>query len=138
MAKAWERLLLAFVRKFVPSVTDINSPFEWIFHQSAIISLETPRPGMVSDISGKLWEMPWFSAARVLIFVDSKEKQVNLPHAAWRLINLADYSHDIIRDRTGQRIAVDATGCDPERTAVEMPQEIIRRISRRWQEFGLG
>lgn len=138
MAKAWERLLLAFVRKLVPSVIDIHFPFEWIFHQSAVISLDSLRPGMVSDIAGQLWALPWFAAARIMIFVDAKSKQANLSYAVWRCINLVDGAEEIIRDKTAHRIAIDATGCRSLRTDAEMPDEVIKRVDSRWQEFGLA
>ena len=64
MAQAWERLLLAFLQRLVPSIRDIHFPFEWVFHQSAIISLENPEPGMVRNISAQLWALPWFRSAR--------------------------------------------------------------------------
>lgn len=137
MAKVWERLLLAFIKRLVPSVTDIHFPFEWIFHQSAIISLENPAPGMVSDISGQLWALPWFASSRVLIFVDAEPESPGLSHAAWRYINLVNYSDDIIRDRISQRIAVDATGCGSAQTPVKMPDEVVRRVDQRWREYGL-
>jgi 4-hydroxy-3-polyprenylbenzoate decarboxylase len=56
MAKAWERLLLAFLKKLVPAVADIHFPLEWVFHQSAMISLEKPNPAMVREIAARLWD----------------------------------------------------------------------------------
>ena len=47
MALAWERLLLAFLRRLAPAVSDIHFPMEWVFHQSPVISLVNPAPGMV-------------------------------------------------------------------------------------------
>ena len=44
MAKVWERLLLALLKKLVPAVVEIHFPPEWVFHQSAMISLEKPQP----------------------------------------------------------------------------------------------
>lgn len=137
MAKAWERLLLAFIKKLVPPVTDIHFPFEWIFHQSAIISLENPVPGMVSDIAAQLWVLPWFVLSRILIFVDAEPGTPGLPRAAWRYINLTHCPGDIIQDSTSQRIAVDATGCRSARIPVRMPDEIVRRVAQRWREYGL-
>ncbi|MGB9081885.1 MAG: UbiD family decarboxylase, partial [Desulfuromonadaceae bacterium] len=58
MAESWERLQLAFLQRLVPAITDIRYPFEWVFHQSAIISLENPQPGMVRNISAQLWALP--------------------------------------------------------------------------------
>lgn len=138
MAKAWERLLLAFLQKLVPSIKDIHFPFEWTFHQSAIIFLENTHPGMVRDISGRLWALPWFAASRIMIFLDAEAGDQQLSQAVWRSINLVDYAQDIIHDKATQRIAVDATGCRSPRRPVRMPDEVVRRIDLRWQEYGLG
>ena len=137
MAKSWERLLLAFIRKLVPSIKDLHFPMEWIFHQSAIISLEKPRSGMVSHISGQLWALPWFTASRILIFVDAGSGIDNLFGAAWNIINLVDCEHDIIQDSKTQRIALDATGSRSARNTTQMTDELNRRIDLRWGEYGL-
>jgi len=137
MAKTWERLLLAFIRRLVPRIKDIHFPFEWIFHQSAIISLENPVPGMVSDISGQLWALHWFAASRILIFVDAEPAQSELSDAAWRCINRSSYPGDIFTDKTSHRIAVDATGCRSTGRTVKMPDEVTRIVDQRWHEYGL-
>lgn len=138
MAKAWERLLLAFIRKLVPAVKEIHFPHEWVFHQSAIISLENASPGMVSDISGQLWALPWFRTARILIFVSAAAELETLPQAAWTCINLVDYAQDIITDKTAQRIAVDATGCRSPRKPATISEEVAGKVNLRWREYGLG
>ena len=137
MAKAWERLLLAFIRRVVPSVREIHFPFEWIFHQSAIISLENPAPGMVSDISRHLWALPWFAASRILIFVDAESACNGLSDAAWRCINVTDFTEDIFHGSATRRVAIDATGCRLDRLEVRVPVETADLVARRWKEYQL-
>ncbi len=137
IAQAWERLLLAFLKKLVPVVTDIRFPFEWIFHQSAIISLDNPQPDMVRNISARLWELPWFASARILLFVAAGEEKSSLSHAAWRAINTTDSPDDIIRDGATGRIAIDATGCRQTRTEVKTSHEIADLVAYRWKEYRL-
>jgi len=137
MAQAWERLLLAFLQKLLPAVADIRFPFEWVFHQSAIISLDNPQPGMVRNISARLWEFPWFRSARVLLFVAAGAEPADLQRAAWRTMNLTDGAHDIIHDRGSDRIAIDATGCRVPRTEVRLSAETAALIDRRWKEYRL-
>jgi 4-hydroxy-3-polyprenylbenzoate decarboxylase len=138
MSKAWERLLLAFIRTLAPEIKDIHFPDEWVFHQSAIISLENAQPGMVSGISRRLWPLPWFTSSRVLIFVAAEAEYEKLSHTAWRCINVVDYTQDVIYDKTTQRIAVDATGCRSLRKPATMSEEIIQKVDLRWREYGLG
>ena len=137
MAKAWERLLVAFLKKLVPAISDIHFPLEWIFHQSAIISLENPQPGMVREIAGKLWGTPWFSAARLLIFVDAAGQAANETGTAWRCINLIEYAHDIYHDTTQQRLALDATGRRQTRRPLCADPAMKLHVLQRWQEYGI-
>ncbi|MFH1026495.1 MAG: UbiD family decarboxylase [Pseudomonadota bacterium] len=138
MAVAWERLLLAFLQKLLPELADIHFPLEWVFHQSAIISLENPRPGMVREMAEKLWLLPWFAAARILVFVDAACGPLEIRRAAWQCINLLEYRHDLIHDAATGRTALDATGCRSPQNRTETDQDIARLVGRRWREYGLA
>lgn len=138
MAKAWERLLLSFLKRLIPAVRGLHFPLEWIFHQSAIISLEKPNPGMVREIAGLLWNTPWFSAARLLIFVAADPTPVNEGEIAWRSINLTDYAQDLFYDSTQQRMALDATGCRLPRQSLNADPAMVLQVQRRWQEYGIN
>jgi hypothetical protein len=135
MALAWERLLLAFLQRMVPSVTDIHFPPEWVFHQSAIISLENPQPGMVRNISSRFWALPWFASARILVFVTGAAPLAGLACAAWRTINLTDFTTDIFHDTITGRVAIDATGCRLSRPEVRISTETAALVTRRWKEY---
>lgn len=137
MAKAWERLLLAFLQRLVPAVRGLNLPLEWVFHQSAIISLDNPTPGMVRETADILWSTPWFGAARLLVFIDAQEDGADLPGVAWRSINLSEFSHDIFYDISGKRLALDATGCRFPRQTLGGDADVAVRVTQRWQEYGL-
>ena len=137
MALAWERLLLAFVKKLVPAVIDISFPFEWVFHQSAIISLENPRPGMVRNSAAQLWALPWFASSRILLFTSSGTGKTSLGYAAWRAINLTDAPHDVIRDEKTGRIAIDATGCTADRREIAVSDATANLVAHRWKEYRL-
>jgi 4-hydroxy-3-polyprenylbenzoate decarboxylase len=125
------------VKKLVPSITDISFPFEWIFHQSAIISLENPRPGMVRNSAAQLWALPWFTSSRILLFTAAGTDKPTLGHAAWRAINLTDASLDIIRDGNTGRIAVDATGCTDDRREIAVSDATADLVAQRWKEYRL-
>jgi 4-hydroxy-3-polyprenylbenzoate decarboxylase len=138
MAEAWERLQLAFLQKLVPAITDIHYPFEWVFHQSAIISLENPQPGMVRNISAQLWALPWFRSARVLLFVSAGSEPAELSQVSWRAINVTDFTDDIFHDRATGRVVVDATGARVPRPEVESSVETAALVDRRWKEYGVA
>ena len=137
MARAWERLLLAFLQRLVPEIKEIHFPAEWIFHQSAIISLDNPQPGMVRNISGRLWSLEWFRSARLLLFVTADTEPLSLSRSAWIGINVTDSSNDIIHDQTTGRIAIDATGSRMPRPAVQVSDETAALVAGRWKEYDL-
>ena len=138
MMLAWERLLLAFLQKLIPVISEIHFPFESVFHQSAIISLENPQPGMVRNVSAQLWALPWFRSARILLFVSNDSAISGLSQAVWRSINVTDWSADTIFDDATGRIALDATGCRESRHDVKISAECAARVANRWKEYGLS
>jgi len=137
MAKAWERLLLAFLRKLVPAVAEIHFPLEWVFHQSAVISLEKPNPGMVREIASALWNTHWFGDARLMVFVAADAAPDEEREIAWRCINLTDYAHDIFHDSSGRRMALDATGSRLQRQALQADPAMEQLVRQRWPEYGI-
>ncbi|HEY4745796.1 MAG TPA: UbiD family decarboxylase, partial [Desulfuromonadaceae bacterium] len=136
MARAWERLLRAFLRRLVPVVADIHFPLEWVFHQSAVISLENPRPGMVRETAELLWLLPWFGAARLLVFVDAEADGGDFAGVAWRGINLAEFRGDLFPDASGRRWALDATGSSLALQRIAPDPAVSELVARRWQEYG--
>jgi 4-hydroxy-3-polyprenylbenzoate decarboxylase len=137
MAAAWERLLLAFLRKITPAIADIHFPLEWVFHQSAVIYLEKPNPAMVREIADRLWGTPWFSEARLTVFVAADGAPANEREVAWRCINLTDCTHDIFYDSTGQRLALDASGSRLPRLPLHADPAMEQQILQRWPEYGI-
>jgi 4-hydroxy-3-polyprenylbenzoate decarboxylase len=138
MAKAWERLLLAFLKRLIPAVHGLCFPLEWIFHQSAIISLDNPSPAMVRETAAWLWNTPWFSASRLLIFVDAGVEAWDMAGVAWSAINNCDFSCDSFSDGSGKRQALDATGCRTPRQRIAGDSSIDQRVAERWKEYGLS
>lgn len=137
MAKTWERLLLAFLKRSMPQIRDLCFPLEWVFHQSAIISLENPDPAMVRETAARLWDIPWFSASRLLVFVNAEFNPSDMRGVAWRIINRCEFTNDCFRDPTGRRTALDATGCNSLRQWIEPESSVVRRVAKRWKEYGL-
>ena len=137
MAQVWEVLLTAFLSRIVPGIVKVSYPLEWIFHQSAVISLDTPRPGMVRETAELLWALPWFSAARILIFIDATLDAANYNVVAWRVINSTVFSRDVHYDDACTRVAIDATGCCSGDSPLTAGQEMQERVDGRWHEYGI-
>jgi 4-hydroxy-3-polyprenylbenzoate decarboxylase len=121
----------------VPSINNISFPLEWIFHQSAIISLENPKPGMVREIAALLWDTTWFSVARLLIFVDAGADPADSSGVAWRTINLNGFTQNLFHDATNKRLALDATDGTSLRLPLSGDPAVDLQVQRRWQEYGI-
>lgn len=136
MQNIWERVLLALLQKLIPQIVEMHIPQAWSFHQSAIISLESPHPGMVRDILTRLWELPWFAQSRILIFVTADISPDHEAVVSWKCTNAINMNRDIIFDTTHTRIALDATGSTTPINSLLRNDTIISLLSRRWQEYG--
>ena len=88
---------------------------------------------MVRECAGRLWQLPWFGAARLLVFVDSATAPDDMSAVSWRGINLLEYDHDIIFDTSGTRLALDATGSRRTRPALFDDREALRRAGQVWE-----
>ncbi|NJD36759.1 MAG: UbiD family decarboxylase [Geobacter sp.] len=136
MMLGWERLLAALVRQLVPGVRDLCLPLAWVFRNSAVIALETSDPLQVRTIIRRLWQLPWFSTARLLVLVDAAAVAPgDLLRVTWQVVNEADWQTDLVADSTGARLALDATRKQPGELLEEGP--IGRLVSERWKEYGL-
>lgn len=137
MMQGWERLLAALLPRLVPEVRDIRLPVPWVLRQSAVIAIDRqggPRP--VREIVQTLWELPWFTKARLLVLVDAGCQPNTLMHTAWCAVNHTDWHDDLIQDEGGRRLAIDAT-CRSITGAALSDDATARLIAQRWKEYGL-
>lgn len=136
MMLGWERLLAALLPRMTPGVHDICIPLPWAFRQSAIIAIENRSPRMVREIAEALWQLPWFRSSRLLILVNSETSVSDMLKTAWKVVNGTNWMGDLIMDKAGDRLALDATGTSSAGEAVA--DEITARlILERWKEYGL-
>lgn len=138
MAELWQRLMLVLLRRFFPVIYELYVPVEWTFNQSMIIFLEKPQAGMVGELVRQLWALPWFAAARLLVFTDSPVGMSELSHLLWRSINVVENSRDVYRDQTGERIAIDATAADSAGKPVQEDAYCTEKVAQRWKEYGFA
>lgn len=137
MMLAWERVLLALVQRMIPAVVNISFPLEWVFYQSAIISLDHPNPAMVRETAHALWALPWFVASKMLVFVDQTDPPLTTRQTAWLAMGDIGGSTGVILDETGQRMALDATGSESSPRRVARSNATEELLTRRWREYGI-
>lgn len=157
LAKAAERLLLPFLRRELPEIGDINLPLEWIFHNSAIVSVRKSFPGHAGEIMHKLRNCGWLRNSRILVIVDDDCDVKDLSGVAWRVVNFVDWQRDLTvggpakelaasasaLPGSGTSLGIDATRKWPEELSggewpaeISMDGEIMRLVSERWRDYG--
>lgn len=157
LAKAAERLILPFIQLELPEIVDINLPMEWIFHNSAIVSIDKKYPGHAGEVMHALRKSAWLQRARLLLVVDADLDVRDLSLVAWKVINNMDWQRDLlpVDDRLANSspdssfplseslVNIDATRKWPEeRNGRPWPSEIVkdeavrRLVDRRWKEYG--
>lgn len=143
LAKAAERFFLPLFRRRWPEIVDINFPLEWIFHNSAIVSIRDAGPGRGMELVRDMWQSELLGRARAIVVVGDDVDVQDLSRVAWRVMNGVDWRTDLTVDTgavrqprfpwLGGRLGIDAT-----RRPVELAAdpETARRVAARWQEYG--
>lgn len=157
LAKVAERLILPFIRREISEVADINLPLEWIFRNSAVVSIRKLFPGHAGIVINKLRNCGWLRNSRILVVVDADNDVQDLSGIAWRVMNSVDWQKDVMISGPpegpfvsfptlpggGTFLGIDATRKWPEeRSGSQWPQEIAMDeavqglVDARWREYG--
>jgi 4-hydroxy-3-polyprenylbenzoate decarboxylase len=156
--KLTERLLLPFVRYFLPEIVDINLPACGGVSRLLFVSIRKQYPRQAAKVMHALWGLRPLLCVKMIVTVDADvnvqdERQVWLAAAAHvdagRDLVVADGPRDLADLATpiagvGGKLGLDATRKTPAegaRTnstpAARAPLDLQQRISARWREFGL-
>ncbi|GAB1432404.1 menaquinone biosynthesis decarboxylase [Spirochaetota bacterium] len=157
MAKATERLFLPLLKQLCPEIVDLSMPFEGVFHNCVIVSIDKRYPGQAAKVMNFLWGQGQMASTKLIIVVDKDVKPSNYKEVAWRAFNNIDAERDFVFSkgqldaldhssplpRFGTRLGIDATRKGPEEghnrpwpDALVMTEETRELVNRRWQEYG--
>jgi 4-hydroxy-3-polyprenylbenzoate decarboxylase len=157
MAKATERLFLPFLKQLCPEIVDMAMPFEGVFHNCVIVSVEKRFPGHARKVMNFLWGMGQMMYTKCIIVVDEEVNPHNSSEVAWRAFNNVDGKRDLVLNdgpldaldhssplpRFGTRIGIDATRKGPDEghtrpwpSPLVMDEAIAEQVGRRWKEYG--
>jgi 4-hydroxy-3-polyprenylbenzoate decarboxylase len=158
MAGAIERLFLPLLRKQLPEVVDYHLPFEGIFHNLMIVSIDKAYPGHARKVMHAIWGLGQAMFTKVIVVVDRDVNVRDPRQVAWKALNHIDPQRDIefvlgpveTLDHAsrlpgyGSKMGIDATRKGPgEGFTRPWPDEIVmdeptrRLVDRRWKEYGL-
>ena len=158
MAAAIERLLLPVMRKQLPEVVDFHLPFEGIFHNLVLVSIDKQYPGHARKVMHAFWGLGQAMVSKVIVVVDRDVNVRDYAEVTWKVLNHIDPERDIEfvlgpietldhasrLPKYGSKMGIDGTRKWPEEgftrpwpDAIVMDETVKRLVDRRWGEYGL-
>jgi 4-hydroxy-3-polyprenylbenzoate decarboxylase len=159
MGKATERIFLPMLQLLVPEIVDMNLPWEGVFHNCAIISIDKRYPGHARKVMSAVWGLGQLMFTKFCIILDADVDVHNLSEVALNLFGNSDPRRDMmfvdgpldILDHAcpilgyGSKVGIDATrkwrseGFERDWPAeIKMTADVEALVSQRWAEYGLS
>ena len=156
LGKATERIFLPLLKLFISEIVDMNLPWEGVFHNCVILSIDKRYPGHAKKVMSSVWGFGQMMFSKYVIILDKHVDVHNLSEVAWHVFNNTDPKRDMmfaegpmdILDHAtpmwayGSKVGIDATkkwateGFDrdwPEE--IEMDAETRDKVTGRWNEY---
>jgi len=89
------RIFLPIIKKQYPEIVDMNMPFEGVFHNLLIISIDKLYPGHARKIMHGIWGMGQAMFTKVIVVVDKEVNVHDMSEVAWKVLNNIDPERDI-------------------------------------------
>ncbi len=159
LGKATERIFLPLVQLIIPEIVDMNLPWEGVFHNCVIISIDKRYPGHARQVMSAVWGLGQLMFTKYCIVVDSDVDVHNLSEVALHCFGNSDPRRDMmfvdgpldILDHAspiigyGSKVGIDATRkWKAEGFQRDWPEPIVmsdkvkQLVTQRWSEYGLA
>jgi len=159
LGKATERIFLPLVQMLVPEIVDMNLPWEGVFHNCALISIDKRFPGHARKVMNAVWGLGQLMFTKFVIVFDKDVNVHDLSEVALNVFGNTDPKRDMmfvdgpldILDHAcpilgfGSKVGIDATrkwkgeGFNRDwPKPIVMSNTISDLVSRRWSEYGLS
>jgi 4-hydroxy-3-polyprenylbenzoate decarboxylase len=156
MGKATERLFLPLLKMIIPEIVDMNLPWEGVFHNCVILSIDKRYPGHARKIMCSLWGFGQLMFSKYIIVVDKHVDVQDVATVAWHVFNNTDPKRDMqfmdgpldILDHAapswayGSKVGIDATrkwateGFNRDwPDEIEMSSAMKQQVTERWGEL---
>lgn len=156
LGKATERIFLPLLKMFISEIVDMNLPWEGVFHNCVILSIDKRYPGQAKKIMSSVWGFGQMMFSKYVIVVDKHVNVHDLSQVAWHVFNNTDPQRDMmfaegpmdILDHAtplwafGSKVGIDATRKWPEEgfkrdwpDEIEMDESVKSRVDARWSEL---
>ena len=95
MGHAVERIMLPLLRKLLPEITDMHMPFEGIFHNLLLVTIDKRYPGHARKIMNALWGMGQAMFSKCIVVLDEGTDLRDYSEVVWKTLNNIDPERDI-------------------------------------------
>ncbi|MCB1835697.1 MAG: UbiD family decarboxylase, partial [Geminicoccaceae bacterium] len=159
LGEALNDVFLPLIRQQFPEIVDFWLPPEGCSYRVAVVSMKKAYPGHARRIMMGVWSyLRQFMYTKIVIIVDDDIDARSWTDVIWAMSTRFDASRDLVTiDSTpidyldfaspesglGGKLGIDATNKWPGETRrewgekIRMDNDIIERVSRRWQEYDL-
>jgi 4-hydroxy-3-polyprenylbenzoate decarboxylase len=157
LGKATERIFLPAVRMTVPEIVDYDLPIAGAFHNCCIVSIRKAYPGHAQKVMHAIWGLGMLSLTKAIVVVDEWVDVHDYEEVMFRVGANVDPKRDVLITEGpldhldhaptlqfyGGKLGIDATHKTPAEGArewppeIEMSEEIMALVDRRWPEYGI-
>jgi 4-hydroxy-3-polyprenylbenzoate decarboxylase len=95
MAKATERLFLPMIQAVMPEICDYWFPWEGVFHNIVVVSIDKEYPAHAQKLMSGLWGQGQMSFCKAIVVVDKKINPQDSESVIKELVTKLDISSDI-------------------------------------------
>ena len=99
LAKATERLFLPMLQAVMPEISDYWFPWEGVFHNIVVVSINKEYPGHAQKVISGLWGQGQMSFCKAILIVDQKINLKKPENIIKELLAKLDISSDITLTR---------------------------------------
>ncbi|MBE9536466.1 MAG: UbiD family decarboxylase [Proteobacteria bacterium] len=160
LALALNEIFVPLLKQAFPEIVDFHLPMEACSYRMAVVSIKKQYAGHAKRIMMGVWSfLRQFMYTKYIIVVDEDIDVRSWKDVIWAISTRVDPLRDTTMiDRTpidyldfaspldslGSKMGIDATnkiGSEITRewgTPIKMDEEIVRRVTERWEELGLG
>ncbi|HLC16167.1 MAG TPA: menaquinone biosynthesis decarboxylase [Thermodesulfovibrionia bacterium] len=95
LGKATERIFLPLLKTQVQELADINLPWEGVFHNSVVISIDKHYPFQARKVMSALWGLGQMSFAKTIAVVDDNIPVTNMETVMTEILNKVKIPDDV-------------------------------------------
>lgn len=96
MGHAIGQIFLPCVKLFIPEIKDMHMPWEGVFHNCMIVSIDKRYPGHARKVMSAIWGFGQMMFTKYIIVVDSHVDVHDMSSVAWHVFNDTDPKRDFM------------------------------------------